>query len=554
MPLQLFPYQREAVDAILAAHASGTRRPAIAAATGAGKTIMFSQVINESNERSLVIAHRKELIDQAAQKVGYMIDPADVGVVMADRNQADYPIVIASIQTIQSPARLRQLGQFGLVVVDEAHHAAAPIYVETLRQLGVGAGLPTKALGVSATWDRADKLGFEHVFDEIVFEVGIEQLIASGHLSDVRALSIETHLSMSGIPGNGAGDFNTEALSRRIVDSDYADTLANAVREHASDRTCLVFAPNVRTAELFAETLNGVDVPASWVSGDTPKLEREQAIADLRAGRLQAIVNCAVFTEGTDIPIVDCIVMGRPTKSRALYQQMAGRGLRTYPTKTDCLIIDLVGATGKHQIQTAASLLGREIRNGATEVESFLAWIENPALYEEQDELEGMGGVEVKGKLGQEFTQTAKVVDLIDRKRLAWSQIDFMTFSLPAGEQGQVVISDDGTGHFRVVQYDGRQGIKRELGRGLDIGYAQGVAEAFVAESGASALANPNARWRKPGVPASDKQKAALDKWRIPYAPDITKAAASDLLEAAIARANLRRRQWNEEGEHAHAS
>ncbi len=125
--LRLFPYQRDAVDAIHQAFRSGIRRPALSAATGSGKTVMFSKVIEESNERALVIAHRKEIIEQAAQKVGYVIDQADVGIVMADRNQFGAPVVVASIQTISNPRRLARLGAFGLVVVDEAHHAASPL-------------------------------------------------------------------------------------------------------------------------------------------------------------------------------------------------------------------------------------------------------------------------------------------------------------------------------------------------------------------------------------------------------------------------------------------
>src|SRR5690606_8223798 len=169
MRISLYPYQREAVDAIQAAYRGGMRRPALSAATGSGKTVMFSKLIEESGERSLVIAHRKEIIEQAAQKIGYVMPPSDIGIVMGDRNQFDTPVVVASIQTIANPQRLARLGRFGLVVVDEAHHAASPSYVEVLRRLGVSQRGGTKALGVSATWDRADNLGFEEVFEDIVY-------------------------------------------------------------------------------------------------------------------------------------------------------------------------------------------------------------------------------------------------------------------------------------------------------------------------------------------------------------------------------------------------
>lgn len=529
MNLTLYPYQREAVDAIHAAHRNGTRRPALSAATGAGKTIMFSKLIEESGERSLVIAHRKELIEQAAQKIGYVVNPYDIGIVMADRNQFSRPIVVASIQTIANPRRLERLGRFGLVIVDEAHHAASPTYVTVLNQLGVGTGLPTKALGVSATWDRADNLGLDHVFDRIVFEVGIEQLIASGHLADVRAIAIETTLNTTGVPGRD-GDFNVEALSRKIVESDYADTLAHAVLEHAADRTSLVFAPNVRTAEMFAAALNGVGIPATWVSGETPRMEREQAIRDLTAGRIRAIVNCGVFTEGTDIPRVDAIVMGRPTASRALYQQMAGRGLRKFPGKSHCLLIDLVGVAGRLELQTAATLIGGKPRAGGKEIRSFRDLLGDG---DAMQALRGTGDVPVKGTLGKDFVQTAKEIALIDRTRMAWTQLDVTTFSLAAGESGQIVIDEEPSGTFRVTQF-GRDRSRVELGAGLDIGYAQGVAESFVETAGAAGLANPNARWRT--VPASEKQLSTLTKLRIKHEPGITKGEASDLISARMGK------------------
>lgn len=530
--LRLFPYQRRAVDAILDAWRGGMRRPALSAATGAGKTVMFSKAIEESGERTLVIAHRKEIIDQAAQKIGYIIDPADVGVVMAERNQPGHPIVVASIQTLANRRRLAQLGRFGLVVVDEAHHAASPSYRIVLRQLGAAADGPTRALGVSATWDRLDGLGFEQIFEEIVYTISIEELIASGHLSDVRAMTIETHLDTSGVPGNGAGDFNAEALSRRIVDSDYADTLAAAVAAHAPDRHSLVFAPNVRTAELFAEALTGTGIEARVVSGDTPRGERERTVADLRAGRLRAVVNCGVFTEGTDLPIVDCVVMGRPTQSRALYQQMAGRGLRTYPGKQDCLILDLVGNAGRLKLQTAASLIGRE--DAPKNVRSFRELLSRPAPDPD--------AVEVKGTLGEQFVQAAKPVELIDRSRLAWVQLEEQAFSLPAGERGTIIMQGEPDDTYTLVRYGRDRGDREEIARGLDIGYAQGVAEAWVAEHDVGTLVDPNARWRKRKEPATPKQQDALRKWKIPFDPEtITKREASDLLGAAIARANLRR-------------
>lgn len=532
--IQLRPYQDDAVDAVIAAYRSGMRRPGLAIATGGGKTIVLAEVIRRSNERALVIAHRKELIDQAAQKISFVgIDREDIGIVMASRNEVDRPVVVASIQTISSPERIKQLGEFGLIVYDEAHHSVSPTAIVALRQLGMGPGLPTKGLGVTATWDRADGTGLDAIWEQIVYQVDIEALIASGHLCDIRALTIETHLDISSI-GTRAGEYDMAEVEKRIVNSDYADTLAHAVAEHALERTSLVFAPNVATAYVYRDALREAGLTSEVVSGKTPKAEREAILKRYHAGRLRSVVNVGVFTEGTDIPRVDCIVMGRPTQSRALYQQMAGRGLRTFPGKDDCLLLDLVGVTADHKLQRAASLIGRAVKAGTKEVRSFREWIEGERTYDEP----GSTMITVRGALGQTFRQQARAVDLIDRKRLAWAQLDIDAFSLPAGDQGSVVITGQADGTYTVVQF-ARGTDPNELARGLDIGYAQGVAEQVVADADAKALANPRARWRS--NPASEKQIATLIKMRIPHVPTITAGEASDLMSTAFDKSALRK-------------
>lgn len=538
--LKLFDYQRDAVDSILNAYRGGMRRPALSAATGSGKSVMLGKVIEESGERSLVIGHTKEIIEQNAQKIGYMIDPKDIGIVMAERNQHDYPVVVASIQTIANPRRLAKLGRFGLVVVDEAHHSASPSYVNTLRMLGVSNTGPTKALGVSATWDRADGLGFEEVFDEIVYSIGIEQLIGSGHLADITAMRIETELDTTSIRSSH-GDFSAEQLSQKIVDSNYADTLAAAVNEYASDRTSLVFAPNVRTADLYRDALIDLGINAVSVNGETPRSEREQAIADLRSGRIQAITNVGVFTEGTDIPIVNCIVLGRPTQSRALFQQMVGRGLRNYPGKENCLLLDLAGASQRNTLQSVATLFGKDPDDKRKRVDSVREW-----LQEEPAEQPTLIGVDDSLKsIGSKFKQTATAVEIVDRKKIAWVQIDNGAFSVPVGEHGQIVLRDNDAGLFDVIRYGRARGDREVLGTDLDIGYAQGIAEQTVIDAGAKTLANPKAAWRRnKKALATEAQKNALAKWRIGFDPEtITKVEASDMLSQAIAKATLRREE-----------
>lgn len=519
--IELRDYQRAAADAIHRAHATGMRRPGVSMATGAGKSVLLAKVIEESNERALVIAHRKEIVEQNAAKLGYFIDPFDIGIVMAQTKQVDRPVVVASIQTIAGNRRLlAQLGRFGLVVYDESHHSVSPTAVAALRQLGVGKGLQTKALGVTATWDRSDGVGLDAIWDQIVYQVDIETLIAAGHLCDIEAIQVITEFDES---GNGARDWSDADVAQRVTQANLAAPLAQAVREHAADRTSLVFSPDVSTAFQYRDALRAVGIPAEVVHGETPKRQREAILRDFKAGRIKALCNCGVFTEGTDIPIVSCIVMGRPTKSRSLFQQMLGRGLRTYPGKENCVVLDIVGSTNEHRLQTTADLMGLPLSPGKQRIGSVRTRLVNPA---DDPDFDYVG-----------FQISTQRTELLDRKKMAWTQVELDAFSLPAGDQGSVVIAAQADGTWNVVQF-GRDNNTVELARGLDIGYAQGVAEQRVHEVEAKVLANPKARWRT--QPATENQIAALIRMKIPHQPGITKGEASDLMDARINRGKLR--------------
>jgi len=525
--IALRPYQRDAADAVFAAYKSGIRRPGVSMATGAGKSILLAKIIEESQERTLVLAHRKEIVEQNAQKIGYFIDPHDIGIVMADRNEVEAPVVVASIQSLaDNPRRIASLGDFGLVAIDECHHAAAPTWVTTLRRFGVGVGLNTKGLGLTATWDRSDGIGLDAVIDEIVYTIEIETLIIAGHLCDVQAVRILTDLDTQ---GNGARDWSDADVARRIANANIAGPLAQAVRDYAATRTSLVFAPDVAAAYLYRDALRQVHVTAEVVHGETPKRERESLLRDLRKGHLHAIVNCGIFTEGTDIPIVDCIVMGRPTKSRSLYQQMLGRGLRTYPGKDNCIVLDIVGSTEQHKLQTTASLFGLPLAAGAQSVPSVRKRLTQPDTVSDFDV--------------NDFSIRTRKVDVIDRSRFAWSQvsIDADAFSLPAGEQGTVFIDGRDGDTWRVVQVD-RNRYTTELAQGLDVGYAQGLAEQFVVNAGAVGLASSKAKWRtSTTIPATDRQLETLAKMRIRFQQPISKGEASNLIGAEIARRDFGR-------------
>lgn len=330
--LTLRPYQQEAHTAVMQAFTSGKRRVLVTMPTGSGKTVLFGSIIGKvvsAGRRALVLAHREELIDQAAETLRLMLPEASVGIVRAEHDDVDADVIVATVQTLRNPERIQRIGAFSLIVIDEAHHSVADTYCGILDRLGAlddTQAFP-KVLGVTATPDRGDRQGLGEVFEEIVYEVSILDLIEQGYLADIRAKRIIIDdLELDGVTRRG-GDFTDGALGDAMEDAGAPEHIAEAIKRYAADRKTIVFLPTVELARQTAEAINAVGIRAESIDGTTPKEERRRIVDQVRAGELQVITNCMVLTEGFDAPVLDCAVMARPTCSRSLYQQSAGFNL-----------------------------------------------------------------------------------------------------------------------------------------------------------------------------------------------------------------------------------
>lgn len=357
----LRPYQREAAQAVIAAYQAGRRRVLVQMATGLGKTILFAHLARAMVRRGgrvLVIAHREELIEQAAAKL-LSVDPdLDVGIVKAKRDEHDHAIVVASIQTIARIGRLRRLGQFDFIIVDEAHHAVARTYRGVLEYLGVYDDRDeVYLLGVTATPGRGDRVGLEAVFQQIVYRMSILDGIRGEYLVDIRAKAIVLATTFDQVHSRH-GDLAEGELGRELLAADAPEHVLAAYQEHAGSRRTIVFTPTVAVASAMAATFCAAGIPAAMVSGATPPDERAEILAGLAAGTIRVVANCNVLVEGFDCPDVACVIVARPTKSRLLYAQMIGRGTRPAEGKDDLLVLDVTGRPGRHDLVTAASLFG----------------------------------------------------------------------------------------------------------------------------------------------------------------------------------------------------
>ncbi len=326
------------------ARRGGTRRLLVCLPTGAGKTVIFSELARLAKRPVLVLAHRKELVDQARDKLSRALsDPSVVAIEQADTSaHPEARIVVASIRSLREDrlARLMAERKFGLIIYDECHHAPAEDNMRVLRALGAfEPEWDGTLLGFTATTSRGDGVGLEKVFDSIVYHQTISSLVDQGYLAPLRGYRIATAADLRAVT-SGAEDFVIEELAEVVDVKERNALVARTVQELARDRRTIVFCVTVGHAINLARALSAVGVPAGVVHGLLHPRDRAAVLADFAAGRLSAITNVGVLTEGFDDPGVSCVAMARPTRSEGLYAQCVGRGTRLFPGKKDCLILD----------------------------------------------------------------------------------------------------------------------------------------------------------------------------------------------------------------------
>ena len=340
----LRPYQEAAVAAVIAARKRGVRRQVVCLPTGAGKTVIFARLARLARRPVLVLAHRAELLEQARDKLARALgDPGAVAIEQAARRvPPGVKVVVCSLRSLHEERLARVVAgrRPGLVVYDECHHAVAEDNQRVLRALGAfDPGWEGTLLGFTATPARADGVGLDRVFEEIVYRRGLPEMIGDGYLVPVRGFRIATATDLSAVRAGGL-DF-AEAELAEAVDVEGRNALvARAVQELARDRRTIAFCVTVAHALRLAEALRAVGVPAGTVHGAMKPDARADVLARFRRGELAALTNVGVLTEGFDDPEVSCVAMARPTRSQGLYAQCVGRGMRPAPGKRDCLILD----------------------------------------------------------------------------------------------------------------------------------------------------------------------------------------------------------------------
>ncbi|KAK5121631.1 hypothetical protein LTR85_004803 [Meristemomyces frigidus] len=544
----LRPYQEESIQAVLDYLAKGERRLGLSLATGSGKTVVFSHLIDRITPptpdayQTLILAHRQELVEQAARHCRDLYPDKLVDVEMGTQRASGVAdITVASIQSIMSADRLLKYDpqRFKLVLVDEAHHIVASQYLGVLQHFHLLEGHEkayTALVGVSATFSRQDGVSLGKAIDHIVYHKDYIDMIEDDWLANMIFTTVHSGADLSKLE-TARGDFQTGSLSRAVNNEESnAITVRSWLTKAESRKSTLVFCVDLAHVADLTAMFRRHHIDARLVTGTTKPKDRAETLYAFKRGEYPVLLNCGIFTEGTDIPNIDCIILARPTQSRNLLVQMVGRGLRKHPGKENCHVIDMV-ASLETGIVTTPTLFGLDpqelVENADAMALKGLKERKESERQQREDAARSTGELpgdvrELTGNIT--FTDYEDVNDLIEdtsgERHIraisphAWVHIDEDRYVLSSGS-GDFLQLRKVDGRYKVwftqkVPPDSRG--KSPLMRPRFIAavktFEHGLhaADRFAKEKFVFELIRKDARWRR-GL-ASDSQVAFLNKFR----------------------------------------
>ena len=351
--MELRPYQAEAKAAVFEQWDKGTLKTLLVLPTGCGKTIVFEKVAEDcvrQGYRVLILAHRGELLEQAADKIK---KSTNLGCATEKAEQTClgswFRITVGSVQSMQREKRLSQFSEdyFNVIIIDEAHHCISDGYQKVLQHFP-----SAKVLGVTATPDRGDMRNLGEFFESLAYEYTLPKAIREGYLSPIKAMTIPLQLDLSGVSIQ-SGDFKAGDIATAL--DPYLHQIADEMMKYCRDRKTVVFLPLVKTSQKFKEILNEKGFKAAEVNGESK--DRAEVLEAFDKGEYNVLCNSMLLTEGWDCPSVDCVIVLRPTKVRSLYSQMVGRGTRLCEGKSHLLLLDFLWHTERHELCHPADLI-----------------------------------------------------------------------------------------------------------------------------------------------------------------------------------------------------
>ncbi|KAI5958078.1 irc3 [Candida theae] len=374
-PIQLRDYQEDAVQAVLNKLASGVKKPAVVIATGGGKTVVFSHLIpylkplsKERGNKVLILAHTEELIDQAARSIRLMNPGLKVDVEMRKlKASPEAEVVVASVPSLVNRRRFEKFEpiEFKSIIIDECHHAPAITYRKVLNHFhALDSDSTISVIGFTATLMRHDKQSLGHIFDEIVYERSLKSMIKSKELADAKISEVKVELNLDKVK-TVRNEYDPASLYTAMKEIDFNEKIVLAylrLKKEVDCKSTLIFCVGVEHCYEVCALFQSHGINAQYVTGETSKVERAVIIEDFKRGLIPVLCNVQVFTEGTDMPNIDSLILARPTMSKSLMIQMIGRGLRLHKEKTHCHIVDMVELT-RQGIDIKPTLEGENLVN-----------------------------------------------------------------------------------------------------------------------------------------------------------------------------------------------
>ncbi|KAL8682468.1 MAG: hypothetical protein Q9186_001511 [Xanthomendoza sp. 1 TL-2023] len=577
--IHLRNYQEECIQSVLSYLNKGHKRLGISLATGSGKTVIFTQLIDRikpsqpSATQTLIIAHRRELVEQAAKHCSNAYPTKLVEIEMGNlQASGSADITVASVKSLNSGHRISKFdpARFKLVIVDEAHHIVASSYMDTLRHFGLvksrdaaysptdmlqhsgpatssGTAYPPALIGVSATLSRFDGIRLSDAIDHIVYHKDYIDMIQDNWLSNVIFTTVQSKADISRVKKGPSGDFQTGDLSTAVNNAETNEITVRSWLSKAADRkSTLVFCVDLAHLTALTAAFRSHNVDARFVTGDTSKQIRGERLDAFRNRQYPVLLNCGVFTEGTDIPNIDCVLLARPTRSRNLLVQMIGRGMRLHPEKTNCHVIDMVASLNVGIVSTP-TLFGLDPAETVNEAD-----VDQMRSLQERKELEGLREQEVEAaetvkprrlpaqELPQNitFTDYGSVYDLIDdasadrhirgMSALAWVLVGENRYILSSQNGEYLTIetppASAGPGELVRVWYTQKVPEEsyhvgnspfmrpRQVARSLTFSDAVHAADTFATSRFPWRYVQHTQRWRK--MPATEGQLMFLNKFR----------------------------------------
>jgi ATP-dependent helicase IRC3 len=551
-PVVLREYQRQAVAAVLAAKDRGLSRVMVVMATGCGKTTVFASLVDEFDRsyssNSLVVAHRQELLHQAASRIASMSPRLTIGIEGGDKAASpEAHVVVAGVQAIGRPDSKR-LNWFhpGFLILDEGHHAPADTWQNVMRRFGAYDGA-CFTLAVTATDHRMDNRplhGTGAIFEDVVYRFGLRDAVRDGWLVDLRGYRVATGVDLTGVK-SAMGDYNQAQLARAVNTEARNHTALKHWGEVAKDRKTIVFCVDVQHAKDVAALFREQGVDAEHVDGTMRTDLRDGIMSRFKIGRTQVLVNVDVATEGVDMPLTDCILMLRPTQSWALYAQMAGRGVRSLPgivdafessstrreairqsAKPDCIVIDVVDASKefglaeppetdeppkvakKNPPATVAGLIGLpddfDLQGHslfeAAERTAELEPARKAALFRRQTNWDDLSTVLTEVDLIRELSIPEEIIGV---SRLAWMKIGDGQYYLPCASGGiemsrTATISTDELGRlFIELSSSKMRSMRVPLGDNLERAFDEADRLIRLSWPDAGNIVRADAKWRE---------------------------------------------------------